>query len=306
LGAYVGNIISLLKSKSVKTADLYQSAYYSLFFYCGNIRLAKVTKQFLKEYDAWMRSNGRGKTTIGMYVRTLRKVLNNAIDDGVLSRKDYPFGRNKYIIPSGRNIKKALDNSYLSAIYYYEPKKERESFARDTWLFLYFGNGMNPKDMSLLKYKNIIDGYIVFDRAKIETTAKEESKSITVYLSEELEAIINRWGNTRVNDETYIFPILNKDMDEVEQMTAVQYFIRITNNWMKKIFIRLGYDKRSSTIVARHSFSTHMLHSGAPKELIQESLGHLNIKTTENYLDSFQKSFVKEFSEKLTAFKKIS
>ncbi|WP_164974143.1 tyrosine-type recombinase/integrase [Filimonas effusa] len=65
----------------------------------------------------------------------------------------------------------------------------------------------------------------------------------------------------------------------------------------------MGYDKRSSTIVTRHSFSTHILHSGAPKELIQESLGHLNIKTTENYLDSFQKPVVREFAEKLLSFK---
>lgn len=76
-------------------------------------------------------------------------------------------------------------------------------------------------------------------------------------------------------------------MDELRQMLVVQEFIRITNNWMKKIFGYLGYDKRSSTIVARHSFSTHMLHSGPSKELIQESLGYLNIRTTENYLASF-------------------
>jgi hypothetical protein len=68
LGAYVGNIIALLKSKSVKTADLYQSAYYSMLSYCGNIRLAKINKQFLKEYEAWIHHSRRSEilSVLGM------------------------------------------------------------------------------------------------------------------------------------------------------------------------------------------------------------------------------------------------
>jgi site-specific recombinase XerD len=38
-------------------------------------------------------------------------------------------------------------------------------------------------------------------------------------------------------------------------------------------------------------------------EFIQESLGHTSMKTTESYLDSFEKSLKKEYSQKLVAFK---
>jgi integrase/recombinase XerD len=38
-------------------------------------------------------------------------------------------------------------------------------------------------------------------------------------------------------------------------------------------------------------------------EFIQEALGHTNIKTTENYLDSFEKEVKKEFSNRLVSFK---
>ncbi|SJZ85771.1 tyrosine-type recombinase/integrase [Sediminibacterium ginsengisoli] len=304
LGGYVTYVSELLQAQSPKTADLYQTAYYSLFSFKGNLRLASITKQYLKEYDAWMRNKQLSRTTIGMYLRTLRKIFNNAIDNGIFSKKDYPFGRNKYIIPSGRNVKKALDKSLLAGIYYYNPVSEREWFARDTWLFLYFGNGMNPKDMALLKYKNIDDGFLVFDRSKIETTAKEQSKPVSVFITEEISNIINRWGNRKISNETYIFPVLKDGMNSLEQMTAIQYFVKATNYWMKDIFSNLGYNKKSTTVVARHSFSTHMLHNGASKELIQESLGHLNIKTTENYLGSFEKPVVREFAEKMMSFKR--
>ena len=39
-------------------------------------------------------------------------------------------------------------------------------------------------------------------------------------------------------------------------------------------------------------------------EFISESLGHSDLKTTENYLDSFENDMKKEFAAKLTAFKK--
>jgi hypothetical protein len=46
-----------------------------------------------------------------------------------------------------------------------------------------------------------------------------------------------------------------------------------------------------------------MKRSGASTEFIREALGYINIKTTENYLDSFEKEVKKEFSGRLVAFK---
>ena len=49
------------------------------------------------------------KATQGIYLRNLRAIFNEAIADGIISKeKCYPFGRRKYQIPTGRNIKKAL------------------------------------------------------------------------------------------------------------------------------------------------------------------------------------------------------
>jgi len=74
---------------------------------------------------------------------------------------------------------------------------------------------------------------------------------------------------------------------------------------MAKIRERLGIDKKVTTIVSRHTFSTQLKRSGASTEFIQEALGHTDKKTTENYLDSFEKEAKKEFAKKLTAFKNM-
>jgi hypothetical protein len=49
-------------------------------------------------------------TTIGMSLRALRAIFNIAKKDGIITDEQYPFGRNKYQIPEGRNIKKACIN----------------------------------------------------------------------------------------------------------------------------------------------------------------------------------------------------
>jgi len=70
-----------------------------------------------------------------------------------------PDGR--YVIPTTRNIKKALELSDIEKIFFYkcDSSNTGEQQARDYWLFSYFGNGTNPKDIANLKYKNINGDY---------------------------------------------------------------------------------------------------------------------------------------------------
>jgi len=44
-------------------------------------------------------------TTISIYLRHLRTPFNQAIDEDIIDRKLYPFGKNKYQPKAPRNIK---------------------------------------------------------------------------------------------------------------------------------------------------------------------------------------------------------
>ncbi len=89
-----------------------------------------------------------------------------------------------------------------------------------------------------------------------------------------------------------------------QQKEKIKGFIKNVNTWMKDIAANLGITKPVTTYVARHSFSTVLKRSGASTEYISEALGHADIKTTANYLDSFEDDTKKQFSQMLTAFKK--
>jgi len=70
----------------------------------------------------------KSKTTVGIYLRSLRTIFNKAIEEGNIAADLYPF--KKYKIPTGQNIKKALDKSELKTLY--TAKLEPGSFKEKT------------------------------------------------------------------------------------------------------------------------------------------------------------------------------
>ena len=304
--SYLKVIKKLLIEGRISTSLNYHSSYVSLKKFRGDVCFSEITVSYLNEYEAWAKCKNISKTTIGMYLRPLRSIFNEAIEEGIIKReKCYPFGRRRYCIPASKNTKKALDLDDVKKIYYYksDPYLESEQRAKDYWLFSYFGNGMNAKDIACLKNKNIKDNYIIFERSKTERALRGDPKPISVYLTDDMKLIIEKWGNKDKSPDNFIFPVLEAGIMPLRQYELVQLFISFINNWMKLILKNLGIDKKATTYVARHTFSTILKLSGASTEYIQEALGHSDVKTTENYLDSFGNDTKREFAQRLTSFK---
>lgn len=307
--SYKEYIKKLLREGRISTAVNYHCSYVSLKKFRGNVPFAAITTSYLFSYEQKMKEEGASKSTIGFYLRPLRAVYNEAVEAG-LAKKDkaYPFGKKRYQIPSSRNVKKALELSDVEKIYYYNESllSESEKRARDYWLFSYFGNGMNPKDIAFLKYKDIHDDFLVFERSKTERSMRADPKPISVFINDDMKAIIERWGNKPAQPNSYIFPILLEGATPLRQYALVQNVVGVINDCMKRILKELNINKKATTYVARHTFSTILKKSGASTEQIQEALGHTDVKTTENYLDSFDKETKKRLAGSLVSFKKKS
>lgn len=294
----------LIEEQRLGTALSYHDAYNSFKKFRGNVLFTDITVSYLHQYEHSMLQKGTSKTTIGIKVRALRTMFNEAIEIGIIKKdKCYPFGRRRYKIPTGRNIKKALGLDQIKSLYYYEPECSNERKAKDFWLFCYFGNGMNPKDVVYLKYKDMQGDFLVFIRAKTEHTTRTDPKPISVYVNEDMHRIIEQWGNKDNSPDNYIFPVMERGLNPLQEYKRVTAFTRFINERMTEIGKKLGLEKKITTIVSRHSFSTQLKRSGVSTEFIQDALGHMDKKTTENYLDSFEQDIKKKFSFHLTAFK---
>lgn len=194
----------------------------------------------------------------------------------------------------------------IKSLYYYIPETAMEEKDRDFWLFCYFGNGMNPKDVAYLKYNNIHGEFLVFIRAKTEHTTRTDPKPISVFLNDDMHRIIEKWGDKEKNPNNYIFSVVRNGLDALQAHKKVTAFTRIINEQMAIIGKKLGFEKKITTIVSRHSFSTQLKRSGVSTEFIQDALGHMDKRTTENYLDGFEDEVKKQYATHLLVFKSIN
>lgn len=304
--AFERTIEDLTEKGRIGTAQSYKEARSSLMKYRKKLLFTDVTVSFLEGYEHWMKDeNKRSLTTVGIYLRALRAILNAARTEG-LTNAEYPFGKNKYQIPSGVNVKKALRMSDIEKIYHYEPATPNEEYARDMWVFSYLCNGINMKDLANLKFSNINGQTMEWVREKTARSTRQNQKRIVAILTPELVAIINRWGNESKNPDHYIFPILAKTISPESKQKRVKQFTKTVNKYIGIIAEELGIEQKVTTYTARHSYSTVLKRSGASIEFISESLGHNDLKTTENYLDSFEIELKVEHAKKLTAFNSLA
>lgn len=297
----------LKKEGRAGTAESYTSALNSLKSYLKTKHRKRlffwdITPEWLSRYEDWMLSSNKSVTTIGIYLRNLRSIFNRAIDDGKVNQSSYPFGKRKYQIPASKNIKKALTLADIGKIAQHEPKTDNEAFARDMWMFSYMCNGANVKDIALLKYKNVQHGKIYFVRAKTERSSKQNQKEVSAIMLPEVKAIIEKWGIKPTDPDAYIFGMLEDGDTPQRIMMKVKQVVKNINKYMKRIGEKLELPLKLTTYNARHSYATILKREGASIELISESLGHKDLKTTENYLDSFEDEIKESFQKKLLNF----
>jgi hypothetical protein len=107
--------INKLKAKDcIGTAIAYRTTINSINLFKKNLHLQDITPNFLEEYEAFLSDTGKSNTSISIYMRQLRAIINQAIEANILPQAKYPF--KKYEIPASSNVKKALSNDDVSKL----------------------------------------------------------------------------------------------------------------------------------------------------------------------------------------------
>ena len=302
LDTFITNKIAALRNnEQIGTAMFYENTLQSMRQYAGeNILITAITPEWLSKYEKHMLKLDRSYTTIGMYARAIRTMLNEAKKAGIIKESQYPFGKGKYEIPASESRKLALTIQQINQVVTFTDGNEATEKYRDLWFFSYLCNGINFTDILRLKYANIQNGEIAFTRAKTIRTSKVK-KELYAIITPEIQAIIDRWGNDDKSLGSYIFPYLNGDETPEEEKNRIKDVVRRCNKKMKIIGESIGING-ISTYTARHSYATVLKRSGANIAYISESLGHNDLKTTENYLASFEREEREKNAKLLTNF----
>ena len=289
-----------LNREVISTAESYQYALKCLLRYANKevLEFQEVDVRFLEGFERFcLTKGGKSITTVGIYLRNLRAVFNDA---GIPEDK-YPFGARKYLIKSSRKVKKVLDKDVLKLLLNGRPETPQQERAKAFWFFSYFCNGMNVKDILNIKVKDITEDKLTFIRAKTASTTRE-LEPIEVYLNEFAFEVIRKFGNLSQSRNRYLFPYFNEGQTAKEKYAVKKLFTRSINQNFLKYALSLGISQKVSTYYARHSFSTHLIRKGVSMEAVGEALGHANSKTTMHYFAGFEDESKREVALKLLDF----
>ena len=177
--AFNAKIQVLLENNQIGTHLFYKDALKSIEQFAGiHILFDSITVDWLRKYEKHLLNMGRNYTTVGMYCRAIRCIMNEGRKAGILKDNQYPFGNGKYEIPTGQSRKLALTLQQIKSIVIYTDGNETTEKYRDLWFFSYLCNGINFADLLTLKYSNIRNGEICFYELKLSEHPRLKKKCV--------------------------------------------------------------------------------------------------------------------------------
>lgn len=247
--------------RTEKTQKVYKQALNSITGYDSRPSFGKIDIDWLIGFDRWMTKTMPSANTRSICMRCLRAVMNDALDDEVISY--YPF--RKFKIKQEPTKKKALSLSQVHTLLHWEVEDYQQRY-RDLFILMILMRGINIGDMCLLTQKNVVDGRIEYRRQKTH-------KDYSIKIEPEIQEIIDRWKGKK-----YLLNVMDtyaeyddfktrmnkalKDIGEVKHLKQgkkekTPLFPKLSTNW------------------ARHTFATIALNEcGLPRDMISDLLGH--------------------------------
>lgn len=252
-----------------------------------DILLSDITVSFLKDFEAEHLGKGNSKNTISAYLRPIRTLMNQAIQEKLINQSVYPFS--SYTIPSNRKTKKrAVQKDVILDIRKLDLKKGALRNARNYLLFIFNNRGINLIDVAKLKKHQIVNAKYEnrkLVKGRMEYTRSKTNKDFSIRLTQESLQILNEYDIFNKEKDDLIFPI-GFVKTERGRENYNQNRKRI-NDRFKTLAEMAGFEGNMTTYVIRHSWATIAKKNGVPVSVIGESLGHEDFSTTETYLDSF-------------------
>lgn len=246
-----------------------------------NVSFEELTPKFLNDCENFWRETEISDSTIGLYMRTIRALINNKEGEtSYINEKHYPFGtqRGKYVIPEGGRRNIALSIEDIWRIEDYETDNPQVILAKDIFAFMFYCNGLNFGDLCRLKYENIDapSEEIIFQRKK---TLRKGEKPTYIYapILPPMVEIINRQGNK--DQDGYIFPFLNGIEPSIKNERQIRVQINLAldpiNSSLKQIATALELDPNISTSYTRNSYISHLVSEMYVNPIIvRKMVGH--------------------------------
>lgn len=273
-------IVTLKQRNQLRTAETYKAALNSFKKFRKNedIMLDAITSDMMLSYESHLKHKGNTPNTISFYMRILRAVYNNAVDNEIIENRN-PF--RKVFTGAEKTIKRALNLSTIKKIKNLDLSlSPKTDFARDMFMMSFYLRGMSFIDMAYLRKSDLDNGRVIYRRRKT-------GQQLTIEWTKEMQMILDKYPE---NSTLYLLPIISKE--EGNQRRHARNVNESINHHLKKVAEKVGVLSPLTMYCARHSWASAAKAKGIPLSVISEGMGHDSEATTQIYLASLETSVV--------------
>lgn len=224
----------------------------------------------------------------------VRRVVNQAIKEGVISAGEDPFlayEMPERVEPDRRSLS-LEEMQALEALELDGTSDVRRD--RDAFLLAFYGGGVRFSDICCLRPSNIQDGRLEYRMMKTDNLVR-------IPLPDSALTIVEHWAEAHAGE--FLFPYLEEgdDDDPVHLRKRISVWNQMANRSLKKLARRAEIEDPDGVTmhVARHSFGDVARRRGDDLYAVSKALGHSDLKTTERYLAAFDDDAVDNLTDQI-------
>lgn len=278
----------------IGNAKVYEKVLQSLMRYDKKLKerlFSEIDIRYINKLDLLMERNHCCGNTRKINLKTLRAVMNKAIEEKEASSNTYPFGKGGFKIDK---LTEETEKRYLRKEEFELIKNSpQDNFilerARRLFLFSYYCFGMSFVDVAHLTQGNIklleSGEYIVYKRSKTQNS--KAAKPIKIPITDTIKDLLDWFKQNTPLTGDYLLPVVTKKYFGEQLYDHIRTRYKRINNDLKKLGRILGI-KNLTTYVSRHTMAMMLQGQEVPREIISQVMGHTDLATTNTYLDSFE------------------
>lgn len=248
-----------------------------------DIAFHEITVGLLEKFEVALISKRKaGARTVMNYFMVIRSIFSQALKEGVIDGKHYPFGSGKISIKFPESTKIGKTKSDVEKLETVELPDPSHDHARNLWLVSFYFAGMRVSDVLRLRWSDFVD-------MRLHYTMGKNNKPGSVAVLYKAFTIIGKYEHLKRTSDDLVFP----DLREVDFKNEFEVKKRITHvvNWTNKKLQRYvapaaGIEGNISMHLSRHTFATEA-GDKVPIKILQQLYRHSDARTTIAYQSAF-------------------
>ena len=253
----------------------------------------QLDRQMLARFERHLRERcENGPNTVRKELQRLRRVIRQAIKDGILPPSADPFL--VYDRPAAQKPDRAkLTLEEIQALKALDLEADSVlAVSRDAFVLAFYGGGMRFGDMCMPRLESVHAGRLDYRMLKTGT-------AVSLPLPPVALEIVSRYERS---EGPYLLPLLEEgaERDPVYLRRRISARNVVVNRSLKTLAKRAGIEGKNVTFhVARHSFADYARQRSGDVYAVMKALSHTSLQVTQQYLRSFDRDAVDRLTDQL-------